>query len=115
MVPLLSALEDEHDIRRDVARQVMAWFGRISEDGSTWAMDVDAVVRDVGLGILRAHHNEPTPDDAFLEQWRKAVGDTFAEKVSLTLLLVRMAVFCPSAVISFVLTCSRNTPYRATT
>ena len=35
-------------------RQVMQWFGRIAED-DTWAMDVEAVVREVGLGILRAY------------------------------------------------------------
>lgn len=60
---LLSALEGEHDIRRDVARQVMAWFGSISkQDGAEiWEMDADAVVREVGLGILRAHRVSTYP------------------------------------------------------
>ncbi|KAI0666542.1 sister chromatid cohesion protein Dcc1 [Trametes maxima] len=88
--PLLAALEDDHDIRREVARQVMAWFGRIAPDGSgseKWEMDVNAVVKEVGLGILRTHNSEPVAEMAFLEQWKKAVGDTFEERVSLALLL----------------------------
>ena len=52
---LISALEDEHDIRRDVSRQVMSWFGRLDDAAGTWEMDVDAVIREVGLGILRAY------------------------------------------------------------
>ena len=55
MATLLSALEDEHDIRRAVSRQVIAWFGTIKEEYGTWEMDVDAVIREVGLGILRAY------------------------------------------------------------
>ncbi|KAI9068334.1 hypothetical protein FKP32DRAFT_156883 [Trametes sanguinea] len=85
---LVSSLEDEHDIRRDVARQVMAWFGSISKQAGTevWEMDADAVVREVGLGILRAHRDDPVVEKGFLDQWRKAVGDAFEERVSLTLL-----------------------------
>ena len=52
---LLSALEDDHDIRRVVSRQVLGWFGRVDEGKATWEMDVDAVIREVGLGILRAY------------------------------------------------------------
>ncbi|KAI0779946.1 sister chromatid cohesion protein Dcc1 [Fomes fomentarius] len=83
---LLAALEDEHDIRRDVARQVMMWFGSNQDESGTWGMEVDAVVREIGLGILRAYRDEPVPERSFLEQWRKAVGDTFEDKVVLWLL-----------------------------
>ncbi|KAI1791296.1 hypothetical protein LXA43DRAFT_435172 [Ganoderma leucocontextum] len=83
---LVSALEDDHDIRRVITRQVMYWFGRLDDDNGTWEMDADAVVREVGLGILRAYRHEPTPETAFLRQWRKAVGDTFEDKASLPLL-----------------------------
>ncbi|KAH9940455.1 sister chromatid cohesion protein Dcc1 [Epithele typhae] len=86
--PLIYALEHEHDIRRDVARQVMAWFGRFSGEGPAqlWAMDDIAVIREVGLGILRAYRDEPTPEGALLEQWRRAVGDKFEATVALNLL-----------------------------
>lgn len=56
---LVSALEDDHDIRRDITRQIMAWFGRLDDDNGLWEMDVDAVVREVGLGILRAYKVPP--------------------------------------------------------
>ncbi|RDX45608.1 hypothetical protein OH76DRAFT_1387628 [Lentinus brumalis] len=83
---LVSALEHEHDIRSAVSRQVFSWFGRVDENRGTWDMDVDAVIREVGLGILRAYRNDPAHDKAFLAQWRKAVGDTFEDKVALPLL-----------------------------
>ena len=118
---LFSALEDDHDIRRDITRQVMAWFGRLDDDNGVWEMDVVAVVREVGLGILRAYRvpfplfsdlhwiyadsrtsrkDEPTPEKAFLGQWRKAVGDTFEDTVALPLLSVcrldTISPRCPS-------------------
>ncbi|KAI0768752.1 sister chromatid cohesion protein Dcc1 [Trametes elegans] len=86
VTPLLSALEDEHEIRREVVRQVMAWFGDIEGGGATWKMDADAVVREVGLGILRAHKDDPIAEGEFLGQWRKAVGDVFEDRVALPLL-----------------------------
>lgn len=57
LMPLIHALEDDHEVPRDITRQVMCWFGRIDEGqlGSTWEMDADAVVREIGLGIMRAH------------------------------------------------------------
>ena len=50
---LAAALEDEHDIKRDISRQVMSWFGEL--DGGLWSMDVKATVKEVGVGILRAY------------------------------------------------------------
>lgn len=51
--PLTTALADEHDVSSVVSTQVMQWFGEL-KDGH-WKMDVPAVVREVGLGILRNH------------------------------------------------------------
>ncbi|KAI0356391.1 hypothetical protein OH77DRAFT_1589352 [Trametes cingulata] len=84
---LLRALED-HDVPRDVTRQVMAWFGRMQGSGGseTWEMDVDAVVREIGLGILRSHRDDPVPEEEFITRWQNAVGDTFAERATLPLL-----------------------------
>ena len=50
---LAAALEHDHEVRRDVTRQVMAWFGEVN--AGLWTMDVDAMVREVGVGILRAY------------------------------------------------------------
>ncbi|GJE95859.1 sister chromatid cohesion protein Dcc1 [Phanerochaete sordida] len=82
---LVSVLEHEHEVRRDVARQVMVWFGELR--GGRWKMDVDATVKEVGLGILKAYRDDPIPESDFLTKWRTAVGDTFASAVDLKLLL----------------------------
>lgn len=50
---LVTTLWDEHEIPQAVANQVTSWFGKI-KDG-LWAMDVEKVVAEVGLGILRNH------------------------------------------------------------
>lgn len=47
---LVSALIDEHDIPREVSNQVMSWFGQVE---GTWKMNPDAVVAEIGLGIIR--------------------------------------------------------------
>ncbi|EMD37633.1 hypothetical protein CERSUDRAFT_154374 [Gelatoporia subvermispora B] len=82
---LVDILVQDHDMRRDVATQVMSWFGSVADDA--WEMDVEAVVKEVGLGILRLHKDDPIAEGEFLQQWRKAVGDTFESSVSLQLLL----------------------------
>lgn len=50
---LVSVLEHQHEVKRDVTKQVMAWFGEF-RDGA-WKIDVDATVKEVGLGILWAY------------------------------------------------------------
>ena len=50
---LLATLEEEHEIKRDVARQAMSWFGELTDQ--RWKMDVKSTVREIGLGILRAY------------------------------------------------------------
>lgn len=55
---LVSALADEHEIPREVSNQVMSWFGQV-KDGS-WKMDANAMVAEIGLGILR-HYKVPFP------------------------------------------------------
>lgn len=53
VIELTSALEDDHEIKREVTSQVMSWFGDVILD--KWKMDVNAVLKQVGLGILRAY------------------------------------------------------------
>ncbi|KAG5650583.1 hypothetical protein H0H81_011722 [Sphagnurus paluster] len=50
---LSSSLADDHEVPRSVSTQVMSWFGTI-KDGK-WKMEVDALIKEVGLGILRHH------------------------------------------------------------
>lgn len=50
---LTSALADDHEVPRTVSTQVMAWFGEIR--GGKWNMEVNDIVREVGLGLLRKH------------------------------------------------------------
>lgn len=50
---LSAALADGHEVSRAVSTQIMSWFGEI-KDGK-WKMDVDALVKEVGLGVLRSH------------------------------------------------------------
>ncbi|KAJ7094684.1 sister chromatid cohesion protein Dcc1 [Mycena belliarum] len=79
-----ATLADENEISRAVSTQVMEWFGEVSD--GMWTMDVEAVVREIGLGILRQHKDEPVAKDTLLDKWKDAVGDTFEAKVSLPLL-----------------------------
>ena len=48
---LVDVLEQEHEVKGDVTRQVMGWFGE--SGGGRWKMDIAATVKEVGLGILR--------------------------------------------------------------
>lgn len=101
---LSSTLADDHQIPRMVSTQIMAWFGEITE--GKWKVDVESVMKEVGLGILRQHkvrcrvgmssHNgqliffqdEPIEKDILLAKWKTLVGDTFESFVSLSLLSV---------------------------
>ncbi|KAJ6485139.1 sister chromatid cohesion protein Dcc1 [Mycena vitilis] len=79
-----ATLAEESEISRAVSTQVMTWFGEI-RDG-VWEMDVDGVLREIGLGILRQHKDDPIAKHALLDKWKLAVGDTFEASVSLPLL-----------------------------
>ncbi|KAI9572170.1 sister chromatid cohesion protein Dcc1 [Boletus coccyginus] len=81
---LVSALADDHDVPRDVSNQVMSWFGQVEE--GTWKMDVNAVVAEIGSGILRHYKHEPILETEFMTKWKNAVGDAFESAVSLQLL-----------------------------
>lgn len=102
---LADTLQDDHDIRPQVTNQVMGWFGDVDE--YYWRMDVPSVLKQVGIGILRAYRvscfflrgslrlltnckHDPTDENDFLDKWRNAVGDTFASQAELSLLSVRL-------------------------
>ncbi|KAG1802728.1 sister chromatid cohesion protein Dcc1 [Suillus plorans] len=81
---LVSVLADEHEIPRVVSKQVMSWFGDVKE--GLWKMDVDAVIRELGVGIFRHHRHNPISENEFLKKWKNVVGDTFESSVKLSLL-----------------------------
>jgi hypothetical protein len=55
VLELCRSLEYEHEVRREVTLQVMRWFGEVDAADELWKIDVEKVVRQVGLGILRRH------------------------------------------------------------
>lgn len=81
---LSSSLADEHDVPRAVSTQVMTWFGNI-QDGK-WEMNISALIKEVGLGVLRHHRHEPIHLDDFVAKWKSLVGDSFESHVDLALL-----------------------------
>ena len=52
---LSQPLEYEHEVKRVVTLQVMRWFGEVDAENELWNVDVEKVVRQVGLGVLRQH------------------------------------------------------------
>jgi sister chromatid cohesion protein DCC1 len=111
VLELSRSLEFEHEVRRDVTLQVMRWFGQVDDADERWKMDVEKVVRQVGLSILshykvgfRPHssfdpnlvsgwyllylQSDPISEDEFMTKWNTAVGDTFISNTSLKLLTV---------------------------
>jgi sister chromatid cohesion protein DCC1 len=46
-------LVEEHEVPKQVVTQVLSWFGDVHAE--IWSMDVDAVLKEIGLGILREH------------------------------------------------------------
>ena len=91
-------------MKREVSRQVMSWFGEVKE--GKWAMDVDATVKEVGVGIFRAYKvcssiveafvraddvrvkDDPIAEPDFIAKWKTTVGDTFQDVVDMKLLSV---------------------------
>ncbi|KAH9176582.1 sister chromatid cohesion protein Dcc1 [Lactarius sanguifluus] len=102
---LSQPLEDEHEVKREVTLQVMRWFGQVDADNVSWNVDVEKLVRQLGLGVLRQHKNDPVPEDEFMAKWNTAVGDTFASSTSLQLLtgnyLCASSPFCSSTMLSY--------------
>ncbi|KAJ3989711.1 sister chromatid cohesion protein Dcc1 [Lentinula detonsa] len=82
-----TTLADEHDVPRIVSVQVMGWFGEISELEGKWKMDVVAVVREAGLGILKDAKDKSMSKDDLISSWKDSIGDKFASSVSLDLLV----------------------------
>ncbi|KAH9017071.1 sister chromatid cohesion protein Dcc1 [Lactarius hengduanensis] len=102
---LSQPLEDEHEVKREVTLQVMRWFGQVDVENVSWNVDIEKLVRQVGLGVLRQHKNDPVSEDEFMAKWNTAVGDTFTSSTSLQLLtgnyLCASSPFCSSTMLSY--------------
>ncbi|KAG6873769.1 hypothetical protein C0995_011588 [Termitomyces sp. Mi166 len=81
---LSSSLADDHEVPRSITTQVMSWFGEI-KDGK-WKMDVNALIKEIGIGILRNHLHQPISQDGLITKWKSFVGDTYVSNVNLELL-----------------------------
>ncbi|KAH8119272.1 sister chromatid cohesion protein Dcc1 [Phellopilus nigrolimitatus] len=87
---IAESLECDHEVPQNVSLQVMSWFGDLTLDSpheKTWRVTIVNVVRQLGIGILSAHRNTPVDEDEFLTKWRTVVGDSFENRVDLSLLL----------------------------
>ncbi|KAH8992849.1 sister chromatid cohesion protein Dcc1 [Lactarius hatsudake] len=96
---LSQPLEDEHEVKREVTLQVMRWFGQVDAGNVSWNVDVEKLVRQVGLGVLRQHKNDPVSEDEFMAKWNTAVGDTFAPMHGNY--LCASSPFCSSTMLSY--------------
>ncbi|KAI0000385.1 sister chromatid cohesion protein Dcc1 [Russula vinacea] len=105
ILELSQSLQYEHEVRREVTLQVMRWFGQVDGADERWEMDIEKVVRQVGLGILRQHKTDSISEDAFMTKWNTAVGDTFVSHTSLKLLtgnyLCAPSPFSTSTILSY--------------
>jgi len=87
--PILSTLEDDHDVPRAVVQGVIDLFGEV--DGE-WKCQVRRLVAQIGLAMLQALPAAGESVDAFLSDWRAEVGDMWDELVDVTLLEVRVCL-----------------------
>ncbi|KAL0576923.1 Ctf8p and Ctf18p associating protein [Marasmius crinis-equi] len=81
---LCTILSENHEVPRLISTQVMSWFGNI-QDGH-WRMDVQSVIREAGLSVLKSHQTSPISLQKLTAAWKALVGDKFASEVSLQLL-----------------------------
>lgn len=51
MADVLTTLAEDHEVPTAVSEQIIAWFGDTKE--GKWDVDIVAIVKEIGLGILR--------------------------------------------------------------
>lgn len=49
---LYDGLSSGHEIPHGVITQIVEWFGKVDKKKGVWKVDVDAVVKHIGLGVL---------------------------------------------------------------
>ncbi|GHJ84578.1 hypothetical protein NliqN6_0980 [Naganishia liquefaciens] len=84
--PILAALEQEYAVDREVTTEVMRLYGSLV-GGDQWEPDVQAIVAQVGKGLLELESTiDPPTVDAFMDKWRTAIGTSYGDTISLKLL-----------------------------
>ncbi|EJU04162.1 hypothetical protein DACRYDRAFT_114561 [Dacryopinax primogenitus] len=86
-VPLdnfLDAMEEDHELPREVVRGVIGWYGDVSEE--RWRADMAGLVREIGLGLLSELRDNPMTEHEFVTHWEKKVGDSFTGEITMELL-----------------------------
>jgi sister chromatid cohesion protein DCC1 len=95
--PILQALEVDHRVSREVSKGVLTLFGEVVDsDGlQSWKCNINRVVRELGIGLLHAlgvrsisrssanPQHKQQPSDAFVDEWKEQVGETWADLVNL--------------------------------
>ena len=77
-----------HDVNPEVTFQVLNWYGEVDGRDGTWCCDRDAMVREIGIGLLRPFIHESISRNDLLDKWKQAVGDAFDHHVHMGLLTV---------------------------
>ncbi|KAK2466266.1 hypothetical protein APHAL10511_001908 [Amanita phalloides] len=81
---LVSALAIDYEVVPPVTNHVLSWFGQV--DNGKWNMDITAIVKEIGLNLLREHKREPIEREILMTKWKSSVGDSYESAVSLDLL-----------------------------
>ncbi|KAF9519152.1 hypothetical protein BS47DRAFT_1288725 [Hydnum rufescens UP504] len=111
---LAELLNSQHGVIAEITTQVSRWFGEIIDDagGRIWKVNVKAVVQEsrylsfVYLAKGYVIYKDTSVDEGvFLDEWRRAVGDSLEETVSLeitsTLLIFHLPRAMPSATLQY--------------
>ena len=76
-----------HDVVPEVTLQVLGWYGEVDDLGA-WCCDRDAIVKEIGIGLLRPFVHEAIGRSDLIVKWKQAVGDAFERHVDMKLLRV---------------------------
>lgn len=85
----IQALQDDHDVREEVASSILtSWFGR-AEDG-TAKVDMDKVARYIGEQLLKTRALQPTKTSTVILEWHNQLsGGGISQEVKAPLSLLR--------------------------
>lgn len=84
--PIITALDEDHDVTPDLASAVLRLFGDVEEE--VWRPDTQRMVGEVGRGFLMGLKSAGTAINVFTSEWKEQVGETWEELVDVKLLEV---------------------------